>query len=220
MGETGDIAATISSVAKYLECLYPHEDGHEIQSVVHDAWLRLSSAGKPLNGGWLFSEAKSILWANLRRNRRRRQRMQAGLRGDEPARERVAGTELPCVRDAVDGLTDSQRFVVHGIVAGETVVEQADEAGVSVSAIKERIQSVRNRFRRLLNPDGTATGVKAKSGSGRTDKKVFFRGRMMTLKAVAEEVGLAYATVHRRVFSGMSVEDAVTRPIIRGGNHR
>ena len=61
----------------------------------------------------------------------------------------------------------------------------------------------------MLNADGSPTGAKAKSGAGRTDKLVFFRGRMMTLRAVAAEVGMAYPTLHRRVSGGMTVEQAV-----------
>ena len=219
MTATPEDAAVIESVSLYLESILRHEDSHEIRACVHDAWIQLSCAGSPTTGGWVFRKAKELLWVRYRRERTRRYR-QTQLTGAEASPEPVEPADHPAVRNAVAGLTELQRFVVFGLVAGETVEQQANAALVSPDAIKQRIARVREILRMTLDSDGNPTGLKAKKGVGRTDKAVFFRGRLMTIKAIATECGIDYKTFHGRLSRGMTLDDAVSRPVVRGGNHK
>jgi len=209
----------IESVSLYLESILRHEDSHEIRSCVHDAWMRLHCAGSPTTGGWVFREAKELLWVRYRRDLTRRNR-QSQLTGAEESPEPVERIDRPAVRNAVAGLTDLQQFVVYGLVAGETVADQANAGLVSPDAIKQRIARVREVLRMTLDSGGESTGTKAKKGVGRVDKMIFFRGRLMTIKAIAAECGIAYPTLHGRLSRGMTLDEAISRPVVRGGNHK
>ena len=219
MNATREDGAVIESVSLYLESILRHEDSHEIRGCVHDAWMQLHCAGSPVTGGWVFRKAKELLWVRYRRERTRRNR-QTQLTGTEVSPEPVEPADHPAVRNAVAGLTELQQFVVHGLVAGETVEQQAYAGMVSPDAIKQRIARVREILRTTLDSGGNPTGTKAKKVVGRVDKAVFFRGRLMTIKAVAAECGIAYPTLHGRLSRGMTLDEAVSRPVVRGGNHK
>lgn len=185
---TGDVRATVEEASRYLECLYRHVDPHEVRSAVHDAWLRLSAAGRPLTVGWVMQEGKCLLRKRLYLAARR-ERRRVPMPAEVPGQDRASGPEYPAVRAAISELTDSQREAVFRFLGGE---------GARTTDLVRQWDGAKMRIASRVGPDG---GVRVR--------------QTVSLSAVARAAGVSWDSLRRRVLKGMTVEQAITD--LKGG---
>jgi len=200
---------TIERVAGYMESIYRLVDPHEVLSAVHDAWLRLNSKGKPTTFGWLFTESRKILWV------RRRSLMRLPRTGIEIENHyspvATEYRERPEMRSLIDGLPRRQQEDVRGIILRQTASEQAREFGSTAGAIKVRRKKLVRKLRTILSPNGDVLMPIRRAGRPVSAAgMVFYQGRMMTMRAVAEEAGVNYRNLARQIrVKGKTAQEAV-----------
>jgi RNA polymerase sigma-70 factor (ECF subfamily) len=128
----------------------------DADDIVQDVLHKLVGKGEHVPDGsvhaWLFTVARRAVIDRFRTTRESAEFSDDLMPAETPADDGAVATELArCLDPMMTGLRDDERAILARVdMAGESQADIARELGVSVSAVKSRVQRARARLKGLL----------------------------------------------------------------------
>jgi RNA polymerase sigma-70 factor (ECF subfamily) len=126
----------------------------DADDVVQDVLTRLVRPGPPPTGSvhaWLFTVARNVLIDRSRTHRDHVGLDAVDLAEEPPSGDGGTGELARCLGPMLSALSaDDQDVLARVDLGGESQADLARELGVSVSAVKSRVQRARRRLRAVL----------------------------------------------------------------------